>query len=169
MEKEKRMKLEKSPKGDSATKAISPSGTPILVVEDDQAVRVVLSTLLSRMGYQVTQAANGAEALDLFSRRSYGAVLTDFQMPGMDGFTLASNIKSTSPKTPVIMITGSKQSLVYEKMKKGFVDSLLFKPFKTEDIHETVRVALTGGLDPLPMAPYLGEAQRGECDEKGQA
>jgi DNA-binding NtrC family response regulator len=67
-------------------------------------------------------------------------------MPGMDGFTLASNIKSASPKTPVIMMTGSARSVVEEKMRKGCVDSVLFKPFKLEDFNETVEAALTGGF-----------------------
>ena len=68
--------------------------------------------------------------------------MTDFQMPGMDGFTLASNIKNSSPNTPVIMITGSDESVVQERMGKGCVDRVLFKPFKLEDIYESVEAAL---------------------------
>ena len=119
---------------------------PILVVDDDHAIRTILSSLLSMMGFQVALATNGHEALDLFAKSRFEFVLTDFQMPGMDGFTLASNIKSSSPKTPVIMITGSDESVVQQRMGKGCVDRVLFKPFKLEDIYESVEVAWTGDL-----------------------
>jgi CheY-like chemotaxis protein len=131
-------------KRDSVTQGES-RGTrfPILVVDDDQAIRTILSSLLSMMGFQVALATNGHEALDMFSKKRFEFVLTDFQMPGMDGFTLASNIKISSPNTPVIMITGSDESVVQERMGKGCVDRVLFKPFKLEDIYESVEVALT--------------------------
>jgi two-component system sensor histidine kinase EvgS len=131
---------------DSAAEASRSTRASILVVDDDQGIRAFLSRLLSTMGFHVTQAADGDEALDLISRKSFGIVFTDFHMPGMDGFTLASNIKSASPKTPVIMMTGSARSVVEEKMRKGCVDSVLFKPFKLEDFNETVEAALTGGF-----------------------
>lgn len=120
---------------------------PILVVDDDQAIRTVLSSLLSMMGFQVALATNGREALDLFAKREFGFVLTDFQMPGMDGCTLASSIKSCSPKTPVIMITGSEDRVMQEGRWKGCVDRILPKPFKLEDIYESIEVAATGGFE----------------------
>jgi two-component system NtrC family response regulator len=144
------------------------SRASFLVVDDDQGVRTFLSALLSMMGFQVTQAADGDEALDLISRERFRAVLTDFQMPGMDGFTLASNIKSYSPRTPVIMLTASDRSVVKEKMREGCVDSVLFKPFKLEDFHETVESALTGGSASYATGQHFGEAQRGQWDEKTQ-
>ena len=153
--------MEESMKRDSATQEeLRDTKFPILVVDDDQAIRTILSSLLSTMGFQVALATNGHEALDLFAKKRFEFVLTDFQMPGMDGFTLASNIKSSSPKTPVIMITGSDESVVQERMGKGCVDRVLFKPFKLEDIYETVEVALTGGSK--LTGRHLSETQRGE-------
>jgi CheY-like chemotaxis protein len=93
-------------------------------------------------------------------RKRDSFVLTDFQMPGMDGFTLASNIKGSSPNTPVIMITGSDESVVQERMGKGCADRVLFKPFKLEDIYESVEVALTGGSD--LTGRHFSETQKGE-------
>jgi len=154
--------MKESIERDLGAEALTGASSPILIVDDDQGVRTVLSSLLSMIGFQVTQATNGHEALDLFSKERFGVVLTDFQMPGMDGFTLASNIKISSPKTPVIMITGSDQSIVQEKMRTGCVDSVLFKPFKLEDIHQSIMGALTGGFAfSLPEQDF-GEAQRGE-------
>jgi len=126
---------------DWAAEVLGGARTRILVVDDHQGIRTALSTLLSAMGFQVTQAADGDEALELISREAFGVVFTDFEMPGMDGFTLASNIKSSSPKTPIIMITGSDQGIVREKMRNGCVDSVLYKPFEQWDIVESVRGA----------------------------
>jgi CheY-like chemotaxis protein len=153
--------MEEATERDLAAEASRGTRGAILVVDDDQAIRTLLSHLLSTMGFRVTQAGGGDEALDLFSKESFEVVLTDFQMPGMDGFALASHIKSSSPETPVIMITGSAESVVQEKMRKGCVDSVLFKPFRLEDILKSVKGALTGGFACYATDQYFGEAQRG--------
>jgi DNA-binding NtrC family response regulator len=160
--------MEEATEKDFSAEASKGTRASILVVDDNQGIRTLLSALLSMMGFQVTQAADGDEALDLISRKKFGVVFTDFQMPGMDGFALASNIKSSSPKTPVIMITGSSKRVVQEKMRKECVDSVLFKPFKLEDIHESIKGALTGGLASYTTGQHFGEAQRGDRDEKIQ-
>jgi two-component system, NtrC family, sensor kinase len=166
--KEEEFEMKEATGRDFAVGASRSSRAPILVVDDDHGVRALLSALLSMMGFQVTQAADGDAALELIARERFRAVLTDFQMPGMDGFTLASNIKGSSPGTPVIMLTGSDRSVVEEEMRKGCVDAVLFKPFKLEDFHETVASALTGGSASCSTGQHFGKAQRGEWDEKTQ-
>jgi DNA-binding NtrC family response regulator len=158
--------MEEAIERDFAAEESRSTNASILVVDDNQAMRTVLCALLSIMGFQVTQAADGHEALDLISRKKFGVVLTDFEMPGMDGFTLSSNIKSSSPKTSVIMMTGSDRRVVQERMRNGCVDSILFKPFKLEDIDESLQGALTRGFASYATGHHLGEAQRGERNEK---
>lgn len=157
--------MEEATERGSAEEGMSTRGS-ILVVDDDQGIRTSLSAVLSMMGFQVTQAEDGDEALDLISRKEFGVVFTDFEMPGMDGFTLASNIKRSSPKTPVIMITGSDLRVVREKMRNGCVDSVLFKPFNMEDIDESVKDALTTGLPCFAAGKPFDEMRRGGWDEK---
>lgn len=113
----------------------------ILVVDDDEGIRDMLSFLLSRLGYRVVLAANGLEALELFLKNSFSLVLTDFSMPEMDGITLAARVKIISPKTPVIMITGSQ---IQKGVERGCVDYILSKPFQLEEVHRAVEVALAG-------------------------
>jgi two-component system, OmpR family, response regulator len=139
--------MEEATEKELAAEASRDSRASILVVDDNHAMRTCLSAILSMMGFQVSQAEDGDGALDLISRKKFGLVFTDFEMPGMDGFTLASNIKSSSPKTPVIMITGSDQRVVREKMRSGCVDSVLFKPFKLEDIDESVKDVFLARFD----------------------
>ena len=86
--------------------------------------------------------SDGFEALAVFQENTFDLVLTDFQMPVMDGFGLAAHIKERSPDTPVIMMTGSDKVLVRQNMKNGAVESIIFKPFKLEDLQRTVSGAL---------------------------
>ena len=79
-------------------------------------------------------------------------VLTDFNMPFMDGFSLAGHIKERSPFTPVIMLTGFDREVIGEKMEKGSVDYVIFKPFKLKDLQIIIDAALK-----------LEEGKHGRC------
>ena len=74
--------------------------------------------------------------------RTVQSVLTDLEMPDMDGWTLAVLIKDQSPKTPVVLITGSDKNDVMKKFKGSCVDSVMFKPLGMERIEETVQTFL---------------------------
>jgi CheY-like chemotaxis protein len=114
----------------------------ILLAEDNRTTRDIVSRFLEFLGFEVALAANGIEALAVFIERSFDLVLTDLQMPAMDGLSLASHIKERSPGTPVILITGSDRETVRKKVKRVPVDSVLFKPFRLEDLQRTVQGAL---------------------------
>jgi CheY-like chemotaxis protein len=114
----------------------------ILLVDDNRSIRNVLSTLLRLMGFEVALAGNGVEALSLFLENSFDLVLTDLEMPIMDGLSLACHIKERSPSTPVILLTGTDRETVWEKVTNGSVDSVIFKPFNLNDFQSTVRRVL---------------------------
>ncbi|HDH97652.1 MAG TPA: response regulator, partial [Deltaproteobacteria bacterium] len=110
----------------------------ILVIDDDANIRDVLSQGLSSMGHDVAVAGCGDEGLNLFLKSSFDLVLTDLDMPGMDGWNLAFRIKEKSHNTPVVLITGKGRKAVLEKVKDSSVDFVLFKPFRLEDIQKMV-------------------------------
>ena len=114
----------------------------ILIVDDAKAIRDALLNIFSVMGFKVDVASNGNEGLNLFSKNSFDLVITDLQMPGMDGWNVAFRIKDKSPNTPVVLITGSEKEAVMEKLKGSCVDSVLFKPFRLEDIQEIIQKML---------------------------
>jgi CheY-like chemotaxis protein len=114
----------------------------ILVADDNKVIRNAVSRFLEFMGFEVAIAGNGIEALAVFLESSFDLVLTDFQMPAMDGLSLAGHIKERSPSTPVILITGSDRETVRNKAEGGPVDSVIFKPFRLEDLHRTIQGAL---------------------------
>jgi CheY-like chemotaxis protein len=114
----------------------------ILIVDDAKAIRDILSKALPLMGFEAAVASNGNEALNLFLTNSFDLVLTDLEMPDLDGWTLAIRIKDKSPNTPVVLITGSEKKAVMERLKGSCIDSILFKPFTLEDLQKTVQIAL---------------------------
>ena len=114
----------------------------VLVADDDKVIRDAVTWFLEFMGFEVALAGNGIEALAVFLESSFDLVLTDFQMPAMGGLSLAGHIKERSPSTPVILITGSDRETVRKKAEGGPVDSVIFKPFRLQDLQSTVQGAL---------------------------
>jgi CheY-like chemotaxis protein len=114
----------------------------ILVAEDNKSIQEIVSRLLKFTGFEVALAANGVEALLLFLEDFFDLVLTDLEMPIMDGLSLAGHIKERSPSTPIILLTGSDRETVRKKVERGPFDSVIFKPFRLEDLTRTVQGAL---------------------------
>lgn len=77
----------------------------ILIVDDDEMVRCVLTEKLSESGFSVTAACDGQSAVELFCARSFNAVLLDLKMPGMDGIQTLKELRKHDPDIPVIMVT----------------------------------------------------------------
>jgi CheY-like chemotaxis protein len=124
----------------------------ILLAEDNKHIQDAIFRFLNYIGFEVTRASNGIEALAVFQENYFDLVLTDFQMPLMDGFSLADNIKERSPRTTVIMMTGSDRGIVRRKMDKGTVEFVIFKPFKMQDLQRIVLEALTSSLRNMRVA-----------------
>jgi CheY-like chemotaxis protein len=124
----------------------SPKKRQLLVVDDNEAIQKLLSKTLSFMGYDVTLAGNGLEASTLFVTGSYDLVMTDFQMPLMNGWELSRIVKEQSPHTPVIVVTGCCDDTQWEKLKANSVDAIIPKPFKLEEIQNTVQRLLNSEL-----------------------
>ena len=100
----------------------------IMVVDDDDIHRKMIARMLESEGYQVTLAANGSEAIGMVHRTRPDLILTDFQMPELDGIELTRWIKADRSFTgiPVIMITGnSEREVVVASLKSGVVDFIL--------------------------------------------
>jgi len=113
----------------------------LLVADDDKAIQKILSRTLSYMGHDVTLAGNGLEASTLFLTASYDLVVTDFQMPLMNGLELSRLVKEQSPNTPVIVITAFCGETSREELTKC-ADALIPKPFKLQEIQKTVQSLL---------------------------
>ena len=83
----------------------------ILVVDDDKAVRQLLRTVLERRGHSVVEAENGAEGLQYYRAAPADLVITDIQMPVMDGLQMIKELRGAFPTVKIIAISGEKREL----------------------------------------------------------
>ena len=78
----------------------------VLFVDDERMLHDVVTRLLDRHGIRVTVASSGAEAIRLLGEQPFDLVLSDYQMPEMDGLELLGHVRETHPALPVVIITG---------------------------------------------------------------
>src|SRR4030065_221532 len=114
----------------------------ILIVDDEVSMREFLEIMLSKEGHKVSSAGSGKEALNMLNDTIYDLIVSDVQMPGMNGIELLRNVKEVCPDTTVIMITAyaSTESGV-EAMKAGAY-GYIKKPFKVDEIKLIIKNAL---------------------------
>jgi len=120
----------------------APSRTAILVVDDEQAVRDVLSEGLQDSGYRCASASNGSDALELLKTDQYSLVLSDIDMPKMDGVKLLQAVKQLSADIEVVMITGVVDVEVAVRAIRMGASDYLTKPFNLDQVRITVERAL---------------------------
>jgi len=114
----------------------------ILVVDDEEPIREIVSAMLQSSGYQCQQAASGKQALALLTGDSFELVLSDLMMADMDGIGLLERTKEKYPDMPVVMVTAVHDiSVALAAIRNGAYDYLL-KPFEREQLLATVRRAL---------------------------
>ena len=114
------------------------TGKNILVVDDNKFLRIAVSKMLSRLGYEVLSADSGENGLSIFLKNKFDVVLSDYEMPGMDEIALACSIKKSSPRTPVVIMTGAGRETVLAR-KTTAVDEVISKPFTLAEIDETIQ------------------------------
>ena len=113
----------------------------ILVVDDEESIRVSLSALLSRHGYRVEIAADGDEALEVLAAGDVDVAFVDVRMPGMDGIELAGAVRDREiPTTVVVMSAYGSVDDAISAMKSGAYDYIT-KPFKTDEVVLTLAKA----------------------------
>lgn len=106
----------------------------ILIVDDDAGIRAGLQRVLNEEGYTVEMANTAEEALTILSQERFNLVITDLQMPGMDGLELLTQIKQRSPDIPVVMITAhGSMDTVIQALRHG-VSDFVNKPFKPAEL-----------------------------------
>jgi FixJ family two-component response regulator len=110
----------------------------VLIVDDEIYIRTTLSFALEKLNLSVDTVASGTEALKKLAEKSYGLMLLDLRMPGMDGMEVLKRVPEIRPEVEVVIITayGSVEAAV-EAMKLGAVD-FLQKPFDPEEVRKLV-------------------------------
>jgi putative nucleotidyltransferase with HDIG domain len=114
----------------------------ILVCDDEEAIREVISTLLDAQGYECTVVQNGYQAIEELKKRPHDLVLSDIVMPEMDGMRLLKQVRGLVEDVPVIMVTAMHDiSIAIEAIRAGAYDYIL-KPFEKDQLYHSVKRAL---------------------------
>jgi len=117
----------------------------VLIVDDDAAVRTVLHRILSGAGFQVEEADNAFQALDLLDMQPPDAVLLDIKMPGMDGIGLMENLSQRGLEVPIVILTGHGDEFTARDCLEAGAAGYLTKPPDRSDLLITMRGAVAQG------------------------
>jgi diguanylate cyclase (GGDEF)-like protein len=113
---------------------VAQTGFRILVVDDEETIRSMLSQVLTEVGHEVTAVESGEEALEHFQREPFPLVITDIRMGGMDGIELLKEIRQLNVETQVLMITSyASMETAISALRAGAYDYLI-KPFEDLDL-----------------------------------
>lgn len=114
----------------------------ILIVDDQQGIRLLLNEVFKKEGYATHLAANGWEALQMIENSSIALVLLDMKIPGMDGIETLKRIKEIQPNVPVLMMTAyGESSIVQEALDTGATHYFI-KPFDIFEVRDAVNKIL---------------------------
>lgn len=119
-----------------------PRSLRILVVDDEEAIRVSLRMLLASDGHVVDAVGSGEEALTMFRDGHFDLVITDYSITGMDGPEFAATIKGEDATCPVVMITAYAQAL---PPALPCVEAIVSKPFSSEELNDAITQAMKPG------------------------
>jgi len=116
----------------------------IVVAEDFNVSRKIIVSTLAKEGYKVMEAADGNEALALFDGRSVDLLITDFNMPNMNGAELIKKVRSNSTYEyiPILLLTTEVRQEKIQQAIDGNITACIKKPFETEDFLKVVKRAL---------------------------
>ena len=114
----------------------------ILIIEDEEDVRILLSDILTSNGHKVTVASDGKEGIKIFKKGNFDMIFTDLGMPGMSGWEVASSIKRLDSEVIVAIITGWDIQLHRDELKNNGVDLFVNKPFRVDQILKLTQEAV---------------------------
>jgi len=114
----------------------------ILLVDNDMSYLFLLSNILEFKGIEVTKATNGIEAVEMLEKRNFGMMITDFDMPGMNGIELAMKVRELYPDIHIVMITGELSPDVVEAAANSGISQVLSKPVNVMRVLAVIRSIL---------------------------
>ena len=117
----------------------------ILVVDDESSIRLLLSEVLSEKGFEVTEAKDGQESLEKMEKHNFDLVITDVNMPRLDGIAMLHRMEKAGRKEKVIIMTANPSNQMFLHSSMNRVVTQLFKPFSIPDFLSVVIAATAGG------------------------
>ncbi len=126
-----------------------PAHSSVLVVEDDEDLRDLLTTLIAHEGYSVSSAEDGYQALERIGADPPSLILLDLMMPGVDGWDVLADLRDQAVDTPVVVVTAVPDA--WSDIRASGASALVSKPIDMDELLRTVS-ALLRPQDALPAA-----------------
>ncbi|NCA85576.1 MAG: sigma-54-dependent Fis family transcriptional regulator [Clostridia bacterium] len=137
----------------------------ILVIDDDEFMRNLISTLLKKAGHEVTIAKDGEEGLRLLKKNEPDLILTDYKMPGITGIDVVEQAESLYPGLPVIILTGyGATDLTIKAIQAGAYD-YIEKPVRNQELLEVVENGLKAHQRSKSLKAIINPAARKEIED----
>ena len=130
---------------------MSDTGKKILVVDDEPSLCWALARILKGMDFVAVTACTGKEALALAAQTPFRLVFVDAKMPDMDGIELARRLKEIQKDPPIVLLSGrfyEEEDQVQAVIRDGLIRAFIGKPFRIEQVQETVEILTRGGHPP---------------------
>ncbi|VWD54626.1 hybrid two-component system kinase-response regulator protein [Burkholderia lata] len=137
----------------------------VLVVDDHPVNRELIHDQLELLGYQSDMASGGMAALRLFGEHRYDMVLTDLNMPGMDGYTLAEFLRDRGTPVPIIAITAHATEQERQRCTRAGIDGVLLKPLSLEALDHEIREQVRHLKKSPRAASAVADPTRGALSE----
>ncbi len=115
----------------------------ILVIDDEQFIRNLLTVILTDQGHKVIKVESVEEALPLFDNHEFDIVFTDLAMPNTDGITGAARMKERQPEIKVVLMSGYGADMASDQVGKGIIDAAISKPFDLAEINQVIKSVLS--------------------------
>jgi CheY-like chemotaxis protein len=106
----------------------------VLVADDDPAVRALLIDFLEQQDFEVYAMPDGPSALKAFHTGHFDFILVDFQMPGITGLEMATEVRKADPHIPIALITGTANVIEVEAIVQAGIDRTFQKPFSLDEL-----------------------------------
>jgi CheY-like chemotaxis protein len=117
----------------------------VLVADDDQSIRQLVTTIVKRESFTVDSAADGLEAIEFLKKHEYAVVLLDLMMPRLDGFGVIEWMKTNPPLIkPIILVITAYADQRFKEVDSELVAGVLRKPFEVAELGNLVRACVSG-------------------------
>lgn len=114
----------------------------ILIVDDEEGIRMLLNEILSHSGYQIYNASTGKEALDKLGEQSFQLLILDYRLPIMDGAEMLRELEVRGERIPVILMSGLTEHFIEEQTNSPNVKHIIAKPFDVQHLIGLVQAIL---------------------------
>lgn len=138
------------------TAALPRSAGAVLLIDDEERMRIIMQNLLELNGFTVLTACSGEEGLMRLGRGHLDAVILDVRLPGMDGLLVLKKIRETLPTLPVILVTQVDDEATREEAMRLGATAYVTKPFNFDGLKQALRQAMPGASTKSPASSASG-------------